>query len=203
MHIQQICYNKSNKIIKETKIMAMSPEELEQTVLELKDKIDTILSTVDESEKEFQHKKGVEDFTSRNGETLGKYAETLKKLNGDDFDIFSSAYDEYNNDFSDIEESTYVTQLVAEIDNKIAQLKDALKDDEVEIKSDEDTTEVKTDDEKIETQAEEPKAEGEEEKPEEEPKPEEEKPEEEEGSEDDEVAEFEKELEEEYDKYHK
>ena len=58
----------------------MSPEELEQTVLELKDKIDTILSTVDESEKEFQHKKGVEDFTSRNGETLGKYAETLKKL---------------------------------------------------------------------------------------------------------------------------
>jgi hypothetical protein len=177
----------------------MSPEELEQTVLELKDKIDTILSTVDESEKEFQHKKGVEDFTSRNGETLGKYAETLKKLNGEDFDIFSSAYDEYNNDFSDIEEATYVTQLVSEIDNKIAQLKDALRDDEVEIKSDEDTTEVKTDDETIETPAEEPKAEGEEEKPADE---EDKSDEEQEKSEDDELAEFEKELDEDYEKYH-
>lgn len=193
----------------------MSPEELEQTVLELKDKIDTILSTVDESEKEFQHKKGVEDFTSRNGESLGKYAETLKKLNGDDFDIFSSAYDEYNNDFSDIEESTYVTQLVAEIDNKLAQLKDALKDDEVEIKSDENTTEVKTDDETIETQAEEPKSEGEsaseekseeetsEEKSEEEETSEDESTEEEETSDDDAEAEFIKELEEDYDIYHR
>lgn len=174
----------------------MSPEELEQTVLELKDKIDTILSTVDESEKEFQHKKGVEDFTSRNGETLGKYAETLKKLNGEDFDIFSSAYDEYNNDFSDIEEATYVTQLVSEIDNKIAQLKDALRDEEVEIKSDEETTEVKTDDETIETPAEEPKAEGEEEKPADEEDKSDEK------SEEDELAEFEKELDEDYEKYH-
>lgn len=181
--------------------MAMTPEELEQTVLELKDKIDTILSTVDESEKEFQHKKGVEDFTTRNGETLGKYADTLKKLNGEDFDIFSSAYDEYNNDFSDIEETTYVTQLVAEIDNKIAQLKDALKDDEVEIKSDEATTEVKTDDETIETPAEEPKAEDEEEKPAEEPTNEE-QPSEDNETEDEELAEFEKELEEDYDKYH-
>lgn len=175
----------------------MSPEELEQTVLELKDKIDTILSTVDESEKEFQHKKGVEDFTSRNGETLGKYAETLKKLNGEDFDIFSSAYDEYNNDFSDIEEATYVTQLVSEIDNKIAQLKDALRDDEVEIKSDEETTEVKTDDETIETPAEEPKAEGEEKADEEDKSDEEETK-----SEDEELAEFEKELDEDYEKYH-
>lgn len=178
----------------------MTPEELEQTVLELKDKIDTILSTVDESEKEFQHKKGVEDFTARNGETLGKYAETLKKLNGEDFDIFSSAYDEYNNDFSDIEEATYVTQLVSEIDNKIAQLKDALRDDEVEIKSDEDTTEVKTDDETIETPAEEPKAEEDAKAEGEEKADEEDKSDEK--SEDDELAEFEKELDEDYEKYH-
>ena len=194
----------------------MSPEELETMVLELKDKIDTILNTVDESEKEFQHKKGVEDFTTRNSEALGKYADTLKKLNGEDFDIFGAAYDEYNNDFSDIEEATYITQLVSEIDNKIAQLKDALKDDEVEIKSDEETTEVKTDDETIETPAEEPKAEGEEEKPSEDKAAEEtdeketsdETTEEEDDSlVDDEMseeeAEFVKELEAEHDKYHR
>lgn len=192
--------------------MAMSPEELEQTVLELKDKIDNILNTVSESEEKFQHDQGVKAFTERNSEALGKYADKLKKLNGDDFDIFGSAYDEYNNDFSDIEEATYVTQLVSEIDNKLAQLKEALNDEEVEIKSDDETTEVKTDDETIETPAEEPKSEEEakaenEEKPaDEEDKSDEEKSEEDESAaedEDDEEAEFLKELEEEYDTYHR
>lgn len=198
----------------------MSPEELEQTVLELKDKIDNIMNTVSESEKEFQHKKGVEDFTARNSEALGKYADKLKKLNGEDFDIFGSAYDEYNNDFSDIEEATYVTQLVSEIDNKLAQLKEALNDEEVEVKSDEDTTEVKTDDETIETPAEEPKseeeAEGEskeEEKPEDEANSEDKKEEEKEDESAEELGDdvildeteedFVKDLEDEYDKYHR
>ena len=200
--------------------MAMSPEELEQTVLELKDKIDNIMNTVSESEKAFQHKKGVEDFTARNSEALGKYADKLKKLNGEDFDIFGSAYDEYNNDFSDIEEATYVTQLVSEIDNKLAQLKEALNDDEVEVKSDEETTEVKTDDETIETPAEEPKAEDEaeseekaedatdestEEKDVEEPKAEDEAEEEldEDAILDESEEDFVKDLEDEYDKYHR
>ena len=198
----------------------MSPEELEQTVLELKDKIDNIMNTVSESEKEFQHKKGVEDFTARNSEALGKYADKLKKLNGEDFDIFGSAYDEYNNDFSDIEEATYVTQLVSEIDNKLAQLKEALNDEEVEVKSDDETTEVKTDDETIETPAEEPKSEEEaedeskeEEKPEDEAASEEKEDEKEDDETEEELDEdaildeseedFVKDLEDEYDKYHR
>ena len=177
--------------------MAMSPEELEKTVLELKDKLDGIMNTVSESEKKFQHDNGVAEFTERNSEALGKYADKLKKLNGDDFDIFSSAYDEYNNDFSDIEEATYVTQLVSEIDNKLAKLKEALDDDHVMVESDGDETKVETHDEVIETPS--ADADVEEEKPSEET---EEKPEEDE-SEDDEIAEFEKELDEDYEKYHK
>ena len=166
----------------------MEQSELESMVLEMKDKLDNILNTVNESEKKYQHDVGVKGFTERNGETLGKYVEKLKKLNGDDFDLMSSAYDEYNNTFSDIEESTYVAQLVSEIDNKIAKLKEALGDDEVEIKSDEDTTEVKTDDTKIETNA------SDEEKCEDKDETDEEV---------DEVAEFEKELEADLDKYKK
>ena len=177
--------------------MAMSPEELEKTVLELKDKLDGIMNTVSESEKKFQHDNGVAEFTERNSEALGKYADKLKKLNGDDFDIFSSAYDEYNNDFSDIEEATYVTQLVSEIDNKLAKLKEALDDDHVMVESDGDETKVETHDEVIETPS--ADADVEEEKPSEEA---EEKSEEDE-SEDDEIAEFEKELDEDYEKYHK
>lgn len=172
----------------------MTLDELEKVVMEYKDKIDTILNTVDESEKKYKHDKGLEEFTERNGEALGKYSDKLKKLNGDDFDIFSSAFDEYTNDFSDIEEATYVAQLVSEIDSKIAKLKEALGDEEVEVKSDEDTTKVETETAEVETPAEEPKKE----ETETEEKEEEEKPEE-----DDAEADFVKELEEDYDKFHR
>ena len=175
----------------------MEQSELESMVLEMKDKLDNILNTVAESEKKYQHDVGVKGFTERNGEALGKYVEKLKKLNGEDFDLMSSAYDEYNNTFSDIEESTYVAQLVSEIDNKIAKLKEALGDDEVEIKSDEDTTEVKTDDTTVETNASEKCEDGEcEDKDKDET-------ESDKDDEVDEVAEFEKELEADLDKYKK
>ena len=165
----------------------MEQAELESMVLEMKDKLDNILNTVAESEKKYQHDVGVKGFTERNGKALGKYVEKLKKLNGEDFDLMESAFDEYNNTFSDIEESTYVAQLVSEIDNKIAKLKEALGDDEVEIKSDEDTTEVKTEDTTVETNASECEGSDCENK----------------NEETDEVAEFEKELEADLDKYKK
>lgn len=129
----------------------MEQSELENIVMDLKDKIDNILNTVNESEKKYQHDVGVKGFTERNNESLGKYVDKLKKLNGEDFDLMSSAYDEYNNSFSDIEESTYVAQLVSEIENKISKLREALGEDEVEIESDDEKTEVKTHDTKIET----------------------------------------------------
>lgn len=136
----------------------MTLEELEPIVMELKDKIDTILNTADEAEKKFNHDKGVSEFTERNSEALGKYSDTLKKLNGEDFDLFTSAYDEYNDSFSDIEESTYVAQLVSEIDNKINALKEALGEDDVEVHSnDEGEIEVNTHDTEIEGQSEESK----------------------------------------------
>ena len=169
----------------------MEQTELENIVMDLKGKIDSILETVSNSEKEYNYNKGLEEFKQRNSKSLSPYYEKLKKLNGDDFDLDKAAYDEYNNTFSDIEESTYVAQLVSEIDNKIAKLKEALGDDEIEIKSDEDTTEVKTDDTTVETNAsdEEKCEDGEcEDKGEEEV---------------DEVAEFEKELEADLDKYKK
>ena len=175
----------------------MEQSELESMVLEMKDKLDNILNTVAESEKKYQHDVGVKGFTERNGEALGKYVEKLKKLNGEDFDLFESAFDEYNNTFSDIEESTYVAQLVSEIDNKIAKLKEALGDDEIEIKSDEDTTEVKTDDTTVETNA------SDEEKCEDGKCEDKDETDEDEDEEVDEVAEFEKELEADLDKYKK
>lgn len=177
----------------------MEQTELENIVMDLKGKIDTILETVSNSEKEYNYNKGLEGFKQRNSKSLSPYYEKLKKLNGEDFDLDKAAFDEYNNTFSDIEESTYVAQLVSEIDNKIAKLKEALGDDEIEIKSDEDTTEVKTDDTTVETNASECKGEDCEDKD----KDEDEDKDEDKDEETDEVAEFEKELEADLDKYKK
>ena len=178
----------------------MELNELEQVVMELKDKIDTIVNTAKESEDKWNHDRDLEAFTERNGEALGKYADKLKKLNGDDFDIYGAAFDEYHNDFSDIEEATYIAQLVSEIDNKLAKLKEALNDDHVMVESDGDETKVETHDEVIET----PSADAGDGK-EEEPKAEEEPAAEEEPSDEDDdedaVAEFEADLEAEAEKY--
>ena len=171
----------------------MELNELEAVVMELKDKIDTILNTAKDAEDKYNHDRDLEAFTEKHGEVLGKYADKLKKLNGDDFDIMSAAFDEYHNDFSDIEEDTYVAQLVSEIDAKIAKLKEALGEDDIEIHSDDEgNTEVNAHDTEIETSTEEEPAENE---TEENPKETEE--------ESDEEAEFVKDLESEYDKYHK
>lgn len=171
----------------------MELNELEAVVMELKDKIDTILNTAKDAEDKYNHDRDLEAFTEKHGEVLGKYADKLKKLNGDDFDIMSAAFDEYHNDFSDIEEDTYVAQLVSEIDAKIAKLKEALGEDDIEIHSDDEgNTEVNAHDTEIETSTEEEPAETE---TEDEPKETEEEV--------DEEAEFVKDLESEYDKYHK
>ena len=184
----------------------MELEELESIVMDLKGKIDNILDTVSNSEKEFNYNKGLEGFKERNSAALSPYYEKLKKLNGDDFDLDKSAYDEYTNDFSDIEESTYVAQLVSEIDNKINKLKEALGEDDIEIHSNaEGETEVNSHDTEIETASTENADAAEEASVEDDAKEEveeaEEKSEEDEGE--DEIAEFEKELDEEYSKYHK
>ena len=171
----------------------MEQTELENIVMDLKDKIDNILETVSNSEKEYNYNKGLEGFKQRNSEALSPYFDKLKKLNGDDFDLAKSAYDEYNDSFSDIEESTYVAQLVSEIENKISKLREALGEDEVEIESDDEKTEVKTHDTEIETNTGSDVVTDKTE--EEEPKDEEEDI--------DEVAEFEKELEADLDKYKK
>lgn len=182
----------------------MTIEELEPIVMELKDKLDGILNTVNESEAKWNHDRDLEGFKERNGEALGKYEATLKKLNGDDFDIYDASMKEYKDNFSDIDEATYIAQLTSEIDSKLATLRDALSDGDVaeatHIAEDlaEDTKEVaeNLDEEAHEDVAEEAETE--------EKKDEGESESETEAEEDkDELDDFQKELEEEYNTYHK
>ena len=71
----------------------------------------------------------------------------MKKLNGKDFDIFKESFDEYNTDFSSLDESSYIAKLTAVLDEQLKDLKDALGVSEVEVKSDENGTEIEAKDE--------------------------------------------------------
>lgn len=194
----------------------MTIEELEKTVMELKDKLDGILNTVNEAETKWNHDRDLEGFKERNGEALGKYEATLKKLNGDDFDVYDAAMTEYKDSFSDIDEPTYIAQLTSEIDSKLATLRDALADGDVaeatHIAEDlaEDTKEVAEnlddkahDDVNTEAEKKDSESESETKESESEAESEENKEEEKEDEDKDELDDFQKELEEEYETYHK
>lgn len=181
----------------------MTLEELENAFNELKGKVDEILDAASTAEKDFNYKKSLEDFKERNSEKLSPYYEKMKKLNGDDFDLDKAAFDEYNNDFSDVEEATYIAQLVSEIDNKIAALKEALNDDHVMVESDGDETKVETHDEVIEAESEKPEEKEEEIKEDAEEATEEKSEDAEEDEAEKAEEDFVKELEEDYEKYHR
>lgn len=61
-------------------------------------------------------------FADKYGERLGQYSDKLKALNGDEFDIVSSAYDEHKNDYSDMSDDDYVNALEDNIKKVIARV---------------------------------------------------------------------------------
>lgn len=125
---------------------------------ELKSSFDTIMNSYRDSEDKFNRN----EFATRNGEVLGKYGDTLKKLQGDDFDIMKEAYDEYHNgSYDDMEEAEYIAKLTAIIEEKLKAMKEALGSDHVMAESEGDETKIETHDEVAEAKG-----------PEEEPKPE-------------------------------
>lgn len=126
---------------------------------ELKNSFDTIMNSYKDSEDKFNRS----EFATRNGEALGKYGNTLKKLQGDDFDIMKEAYDEYHNgSYDDMEEAEYIAKLTATIEEKLNAMKEALGSDHVMVESDGNETKVETHDKVAEADA----------GPKEEPKPE-------------------------------
>ena len=130
----------------------------QEDVEKLLDRLESFFNEYDASIDEFNRN----EYHKRNGEKLGKYEDIMKKLNGKDFDIFKESFDEYNRDFKDMEESSYIAKLTAVLDEQLKDLKDALGVSEVEVKSDENGTEIEAKDEseteKAETEEKEDKA---------------------------------------------
>lgn len=106
----------------------MELNEIEEMVKGVRADLDNILNLAKQSEDNYNYEQKLSSFKERNSEKLDKYVDRLKKLNGDDFDLYKSAMDEYDSSFSDLEETDYIEQLVAQIDSKIDALKEALSD---------------------------------------------------------------------------
>lgn len=80
-----------------------TPEQIE----EILDKVESLLGEF--STAEDNHNRN--EWSKKYGERLGKYSDKLKALNGDDFDVVSSSYDEYHNDYSDLTDDDYMDAL--------------------------------------------------------------------------------------------
>ena len=130
----------------------------QEDVEKLLDRLESFFNEYDAGIDEFNRN----EYHKRNEGKLGKYADIMKKLNGKDFDIFKESFDEYNEDFKDMEEDAYIAKLTAVLDEQLKDLKDALGVSEVEVKSDENGTEIEAKDEETETEEKEEKEEKEE-----------------------------------------
>lgn len=124
----------------------------QEDVEKLLDRLESFFNEYDAGVDEFNRK----EYHKRNEGKLGKYEGIMKKLNGKDFDIFNESFNEYNRDFKDLDESSYIAKLTAVLDEQLKDLKDALGVSEVEVKSDENGTEIEA---KDETETDENKAE--------------------------------------------
>lgn len=191
---------KVDGIVQENMAMKEQLGGLEQVLYE------GILSPAKEAIDSAEREDRFEDFNSKYGEQLGGYNGQLAPIEGEDFDLTRTAFDNYDSipDEEKPDSDEYVSALIAQVDEQIGHIKEALglpADAEVEVKQDEDgNTEISADGEPIaskEDKSEEGESEeGEsEEKPEEKPLEEKEEKEEEEKVDDpEEIAALEEEL---------
>lgn len=162
---------------------------------------DEIINPANEYIEETNKNARFDEFNSKYGDKFGDFAEPLKALEGDDYDVVREAFNQYD-DFEGEkpDEDAYVEALVGELQNKLGQIKSSLgipEDEEIAVEETEDGgAVVTTEDGEVVASTEEGEEEVAEE-PEEEPEVEE-ITDDEEAEEDDpeEVAAFEKELEE-------
>ena len=91
-----------------------SPEQIDA----LLDKVEGIISEFDGAKDKYD--RGC--FADKYGDRLGQYSDKLKALNGDDFDIVKSAYDEHKRDYSDMSDDDYVNALEDNIKKIIARV---------------------------------------------------------------------------------
>lgn len=160
---------KVDGIVQENMAMKEQLGGLEQVLYE------GILSPAKEAIDSAEREDRFEDFNSKYGEQLGGYNGQLAPIEGEDFDLTRTAFDNYDSipDEEKPDSDEYVNALIAQVDEQINHIKEAFglpADAEVEVKQDEDgNTEISADGEPIASEGTSEEGEKEEEKEEEKP----------------------------------
>lgn len=110
---------------------------------------DEVVKPAQEAKEEFEYHKGLQGFTERYPDLAG-YNDKLKPIEGEEFDVYKTAYDGFNSipEESRPEEAAFVTDFTSNIDAQLEDIKKALgvsPEDNVTIeeKDDKVTVEVK------------------------------------------------------------
>lgn len=145
---------KVDGIVQENMAMKEQLGGLEQVLYE------GILSPAKEAIDSAEREDRFEDFNSKYGEQLGGYNGQLAPIEGEDFDLTRTAFDNYDSipDEEKPDSDEYVNALIAQVDEQISHIKEAFglpADAEVEVKQDEDgNTEISADGEPIASEGE-------------------------------------------------
>jgi len=118
--------------------MARTPEEIEA----LLDRVEALLERADKADADYQYGEKLKGWTEKFKDKLDPYVETMKGLNGDEFDLYKESMDEYDRDYSDIADEDYIVKLIENITSTVDKLRNVLNENNVEVKADEDDVKV-------------------------------------------------------------
>lgn len=131
-------------------------EELQTRIESLEDTvINGIINPAHEAAEQAAYDRDLEDFKGRYSEKVDPYLEKIKAVEGDDFDIYKTAFDGYKeykdaNGDKALDEAGYIDELLSGIASQLDKVKELINAEEVEVKQDENgNTEIKADGETV------------------------------------------------------
>lgn len=131
-------------------------EELQTRIESLEDTvINGIITPAHEAAEKAAYDRDLEDFKGRYSEKIDPYLDKIKAVEGDDFDIYKTAFDGYKeykdaNGENALEEDGYIDEMLAGITEQLAKVKELINADEVKAEVDEDgNVEIKADGETV------------------------------------------------------
>jgi len=131
-------------------------EELQARIESLEDTvINGIINPAHEAAEKAAYDRDLEDFKGRYSEKIDPYLDKIKAVEGDDFDIYKTAFDGYKeykdaNGDKALDEVGYVDELLSGIASQLDKVKELINAENVEVKQDEDgNTELKADGETV------------------------------------------------------
>ncbi len=131
-------------------------EELQTRIESLEDTvINGIINPAHEAAEQAAYDRDLEDFKGRYSEKVDPYLDKIKAVEGDDFDIYKTAFDGYKeykdaNGDKALDEAGYIDELLSGISSQLDKVKELINAEEVEVKQDENgNTEIKADGETV------------------------------------------------------